>query len=692
MLPIRLFYIICEVNRMTVQGIVLLVVFVLVLIAFGFIVRRLFRLLALGRPENRFNRWGRRLWSVIVFVGAQARVLAQPAGLGHFIIFWGFIFITLGTIEHILGMIIPGFGFDTVFGHAVAGVLSFCQDVSGILVIAAIIVAVFRRFVLKPERLKIDDPKAAQEAGLILFLIFLLIVLMYAMRGTQILLEPGRLSQAAAPFSHYAAAWMRDWDVDLALANSIFAWAHHMIIFFFLIYIPFSKHIHILGAIPNVFFRNLGPSGTLSRMDFEDETAEKFGISEIEEYTWKQLLDLYACTECGRCQVACPAYLSEKPLSPFRVVHRLRAHLMREGGRLLAGGRDGSGGESGDNGGGSRENGGSPIVPETVSEDEIWACTTCGACMQECPPFIEHVQKIVDLRRYLVMTESRFPAEMQPVFRNMEVNYNPWAMGYTTRADWIGDMEVPLASEKQSFDVLYWIGCAGSFDARGQAVSRATVKLLKAAGVDFAILGTEEMCCGETARRMGNEYLAQTLIEANIETLKKYSFKRILTTCPHGLNTFQVEYPQFGYDVPVVHHSQFLLELVAAGALTAGSAGQISGAYHDSCYLSRYNDILREPRTLLGSIEDVGLSEFGRRAKRSFCCGAGGGRMWMEETLGKRINEMRVDESLALGVDHVFTACPFCLTMFEDGLKAKEREDVKVLDIAEVLLRACGDS
>ena len=484
----------------------------------------------------------------------------------------------------------------------------------------------------------------------------------------------GKIDSGYAPVSRMVSRLFEGRDIDLGLMESVFAWIHHLIIFFFLLYVPFSKHIHILGAIPNIYLRNLGPAGTLSRMDFEDETAEKFGNSELRDFTWKQLLDLYACTECGRCQAACPAFLTDKPLSPFRMIHRMRGHLTDERKRLL------------DAAGDDIE--GTPIIPEALTEDEIWACTTCGACMQECPPFIEHVQKIVDLRRYLVMTESRFPSEMQPVFKNMEVNYNPWSMGYSTRADWAEGLDIPLASEKKEFDILFWVGCSGSFDARGQNISRALSRLLKKAGVDFAILGTEEICCGETARRMGNEYLAQTLIEANIETLKKYSFNRILTFCPHGLNTFRVEYPQFGYEPSVVHHSEFLLELVREGKLRSGAVDIKKGAYHDSCYLGRYNDIIDQPRELVNKIEGVSLSEFGRHGKRSFCCGAGGGRMWMEEDIGKRINEERVDESLVLGVDEIFTACPFCLTMFEDGLKSRNVENIKVLDIAEVMLEA----
>ena len=653
---------------MTAEGIALLVIVLGVLSAFAFVLRLLVRSLKLGKPEDRFNRWGERIWSVIVFVGAQARVLAQLSGLGHFIIFYGFIFISLGTFEHIGGMISPGFSYVSIFGAKIAGMISWVQDVLGLLVLGAIIVSLFRRFVLKPLRLQIDDPKAKKEAVFILCLIFVLILLMFGIKGAGMLMDPPKVDRAYAPVSAVVAGLI-DGKADPHILERVFAWIHHLIIFFFTIFIPFSKHIHILGAIPNIFFRNLGPMGTLSRMDFEDEAAEKFGNSEVRDFTWKQLLDLYACTECGRCQAACPAYLTEKPLSPFSVIHMMRGHLDNDWQKLIVGGDAAEA---------------TPIIGATVSEDEIWACTTCGACMQECPPFIEHVQKIVDMRRYLVMTESRFPHEMQAVFRNMEVNYNPWSMGFSTRADWAEGLDVPVAAEKQEFDVLFWVGCSGSFDARGQSVAKAMVGILKKAEVDFAILGVEEMCCGETARRMGNEYLAQTLIESNIENLNKYRFNRILTTCPHGFNTFSVEYPQFGYEKPVVHHSQFLLELAEAGKL-AGSGNGSKGVYHDSCYLGRYNGIIDEPRELIKKSGAGALAEFDRRGKRSFCCGAGGGRMWMEETIGKRINEERVDEALTLGIDTIYTACPFCLTMFEDGLKAREKEEeIKVRDIAEI--------
>lgn len=659
---------------MTLQGVILLVLFVAVFAVFGLIVRLLYRILKSGKSENRFDRWGERIKAIIVYVCAQARVLAQPAGLGHFVIFWGFVVITIGTLDHMLSQIVPGFGLERIIGERAASAFLFLQDVFGVLVIGALVVAAVRRFIVKPARLAIDDASAPRQAALILALIFALIVLMYGVKGTEILGGSERLTRGNAPVSFFAARVLRGLGLNLPVANAVFSWGHNLIIFFFLLYIPFSKHIHILGAIPNVLFKNLGAPGALSRMDFENESVEKFGVSELRDFTWKQLLDLYSCTECGRCQIACPAHTTKKPLSPFRVIHRLRGQLMHDRGGIAA-----RGGEALAT---------TPIIPATVTEDEIWACTTCGACVRECPPFIEHVQKIVDLRRFLVLTESRFPAEAQPVFKNMEVNYNPWAIGYSSRADWAADLAVPLAAEKQAFDVLLWVGCAGSFDARGQKVSRAVVRLMQKAGVDFAILGTEEMCCGETARRMGNEYLAQTLIQANIATLRKYRFNRIVTACPHGYNTFLVEYPQFGYSVPVMHHSEFLLSLVSGRKLVPARPECLRGAYHDSCYLGRYNNRFDEPRKLLAR-SATHVAEFRRRGASSFCCGAGGGRMWMEETLGTRINEERARELLSLGVDNVFTACPFCLTMFEDALKNLGREDVKTLDIAEVLLAAC---
>ncbi|MGM0484883.1 MAG: 4Fe-4S dicluster domain-containing protein, partial [Candidatus Krumholzibacteriota bacterium] len=473
---------------MDVQGIIMLILLLSVLAVFFLVVRRLVKGLMLGKPEEgRLDNIGERIKSVLVFVAGQARVLSQPAGLGHFVIFWGFIFITLGTIEHILGMIITGFSYRAVFGSGVAGVISFCQDIFAFMVLIAIVVSVFRRFVLKPVRLEMDDPKVKIDATFILSLIFILIVLMYGMKGAGIIM--GQVDPGYAPVSAYAAGIIEGRISDVETSEAVFAWAHHVIIFFFLIYIPFSKHIHILGAIPNVFLRKLGHPGTLRRMDFEDETAEKFGKSAITDFTWKQLLDLYACTECGRCQAACPAYLTDKPLSPFRVIHYLRGHFMEEMKPLLS----------------EEDYQEKQIVPEVVSDDSMWACTTCGACVQECPPFIEHVQAIVDLRRYFVLTEASFPQEAQPVFRNMEVNYNPWAFGYADRANWAEGLDVPLASEKNSFDVLYWVGCAGSFDDRGKEVARAMVELMNRAGVDFAILGTEEKCCGDSARRMGNE-------------------------------------------------------------------------------------------------------------------------------------------------------------------------------------------
>ena len=538
---------------MTAQGIVFLVLFVAVLAAFsasssgfstGFSGRQSPKTgsIAGGNGSRRFSSTSaprRGSWR------------NRPA-IGHFVIFWGFIFITIGTLDHMLGQMIPGFGLERIVGRRAGSAFIFLQDVFGVLVIGALAVAAVRRFIQKPERLKIDDPARAPAGGPHSRAHLRAHPVHVRIEGDR---DPRGFGEAhedeRSRFIFRRGRMMRGWHMNVPLANDVFSWGHNLVIFFFLLFIPFSKHIHISAPSRTCFSGISARPGALSRMNFEDESAEKFGVSELGDFTWKQLMDLCACTECGRCQVACPAHATKKPLSPFRVIHRLRAQLMRDKGGIFA------------KGAGVLKP--APVIPETVSEDEIWACTTCGACMQECPTFIEHVQKIVDLRRFLVLTESRFPAEVQPVFKNMEVNYNPWAIGYSSRADWAAGLGVPLASEKRSFDVLFWVGCSGSFDQRAQKVSRSVVRLMQLAGVDFAILGTEEMCCGETARRMGNEYLAQTLIQANIETLKKYTFNTIVTACPHGLNTFLVEYPQFGLSVPAVHHSEFLLGLLSEG-------------------------------------------------------------------------------------------------------------------------------
>jgi Fe-S oxidoreductase len=462
----------------------------------------------------------------------------------------------------------------------------------------------------------------------------------------------------------------------------LFFWAHMLIVLGFLNYLPKSKHLHILSSVPNVYFSDLGPTGALRPINLADETATRFGAADIDDLTWKQLLNGYTCTECGRCSSACPAHTTGKLLNPKKVIVDVRARTLEKGPVALA--RRNGGGE------GQEELLAHQLLDNFVTEQELWACTTCMACVQECPVMIEHVDTIVEMRRGLVLNESRFPEELRATFSNLERNFTPWGFGHASRADWAEGLDIPRMSDTGSADVLFWVGCAGSYDSRYQRVSRAFATLLRMAGVNFAILGTEEKCNGDAARRMGNEYLAQTLMSDNIATLAKYRFSKIVTTCPHCLQSLGKEYRQFGGEYTVVHHSTFLRELVSAGALRPRARQGRGVTFHDPCYLGRYNDEYDAPRALLAAATGQSPFEMRRSLDRSFCCGAGGGRMWMEEKEGKRVNVERTEEALATGAGTIGTGCPFCLTMMTDGIKEKDQTgSAQVKDIAEILLDAC---
>jgi Fe-S oxidoreductase len=456
-------------------------------------------------------------------------------------------------------------------------------------------------------------------------------------------------------------------------AHEVFFWIHILGVLSFLAYIPSSKHLHIIVAIPNVFFRKLPPKIGAQLPTIDLEHAEHYGVNQVTQWSWKHLLDLYSCTECGRCQEQCPAFLTGKPLNPKMIIVDGRENLYKTV-------RDAPAEQ--------RRDGQQPqkLIGEAIKEDEIWACVTCGACQQECPVLIEHVPKIIDMRRSLVLEESRFPKEAQGALRSIETQGNPYGLPRAQRLEWANGLDVKTVEEKPDAEYLYFVGCAASYDEANRAVARAFVQLLQKAGVDFAILGGQETCNGDPARRIGNEYLYQMQAQQNIEAMNGAKVKKVIATCPHCFNTIKNEYPQFGGRYEVVHHTQLLASLIREGRLRPSQAIDGKFTYHDSCYLGRWNDIYDPPREIVEAIPGTEVVEIERHHKRGFCCGAGGGRMWMEEKIGTRINHARVEQTLRTEAPRVATACPFCLTMFRDGISAKGAESqLQVKDLAQYL-------
>ncbi len=645
-----------------------------------------YKRLQVGRPAGRKERPGERMRGVLSQVFGHGRILRDYyPGIMHFILFWGFVIMTFGTamvaLEADLGL--------PVMRGAFYLWLSLFLDVAGLAAIIAIAVFWFRRYVQRPDRLD----TVADDGYSLLLIMFILV--------TGFLLEAFRIVATADPW----AAWTPVGLVlsylfaglgveDLKIFHRITWWVHLFSAMGFFAYIPYSKLSHIFLMPINIYFRSLEPKGTLQPINFEDEEQESFGVANVEEFTWKQLLDTEACTRCGRCQDNCPAYLSKKPLSPKGMTQDIKSHYRVKAPLLLAarGGANAEGDKSRQEAAATGETAAAvmeqSLIGDVISEEAIWACTTCRSCQEQCPAMVEHIDKIIDLRRNLVLMESRFPSEMQLAFRNMENNGNPWGVGWAKRADWAQDLGVPTMAEIGQADLLFWPGCAGAFDDRNKKVAVAVVKILQSAGINFAILGTEEKCCGDSARRLGNEYLFQSLAQENIETMKGYGVTKIVTTCPHCLNTMAKDYPQFGGHFEVIHHTQLILELVRQGKIKPARFLDSAVTYHDSCYLGRYNDIYLAPRELVKAIPGVTLKEMERREERSFCCGAGGGRMWLEEHGEEKMYVMRTEQALSTGAAVVATACPFCLTMMVDGLKFKEQEGVQAMDLAELIAQS----
>ncbi|MDD8018158.1 MAG: (Fe-S)-binding protein [Bacteroidota bacterium] len=654
---------------------------ILFLSAVGFFIRnaaKIIKTLSLGKAENRFDHQPQRLYNVFTIAIMQSKLFREPlAGTLHAFIFWGFLALSIIVIETILEGLLGNFSFSFLgsFYH----IITFSQEIFCVLVVGSVFGSLWRRFITKVKRLQVDAHGSRDAAMILLWIAFIVTSTLFQ-NGTRIALGT------------YSAGWNYPVSSSIALFFDYsrstyfiqeFVWFLHIgLVLAFLNYLPYSKHLHVLTSIPNVFFSNLKPKGALEPINLQDETLTKFGVSDMEDLTWKQLLDGYTCTECGRCESVCPANLTGKPLSPRKIIVDTRHRTAEKAPVMLA-----------------KQLESNPsvathtLLDKYITEDELWSCTTCMACVNECPVMIEHVQEIVDMRRALVLNESRFPPEVKTVFDNLERSFTPWGFSHSTRADWAQGLQIPTMAEvgdAKKIDVLFWVGCAGAYDARYKKVSTAFSQLMKKAGITFAILGTEEKCNGDAARRMGNEYLAQTLMTENIETLKRYHVSNIVTTCPHCFHSLKKEYPQFGGNFNVTHHTDFLNQLVDDGRLKIPDQKKerTKITYHDSCYLARYNDVVDSPRQALKAT-GAELIEMPRSKDRGLCCGAGGGRMWMEEHIGKRINIERTEEALATNAPTIASACPFCMTMMSDGVKAKEAaEKVQVKDIAEILWEA----
>lgn len=657
------------------------IIFILVFIAtFGFFTYSVKNLIldlkVAKKKDDRFDNIPTRIGRVLKIAFGQSKLLRDPvAGALHFMIFWGFMIFLLAVLESIIQ------GFYTPFTFAFIGpvysVITFIQEIFDVLVIIVVLLSLYRRFVIKVPRLNVDK-HGKYDAAFILILIMVVCISMLGLNASLIAQNNFTIHENEyRPISAFISKiFFAGPSETTMLFYEFFWWTHIIVVFSFLNYLPYSKHLHVLSSIPNVFFANLDPvRNTLKPINLEDENAESFGAADIEQLSWKQLLDGYTCTECGRCTSVCPANTVGKSLSPREIIVEIRKRTKDKAPLLVEGKSEGEVFEK-------------TLVHDYIPDIALWECTTCMACVQECPVMIEHLDSIVDMRRDLVLTESQFPSNLNNVFKSLETNFTPWSFNSADRAEWAEGMNIKTMAEDPNGEILFWVGCAGSFDDRYKKVTKAFATIMQKAGVNFRILGTEEKCNGDTARRLGNEYLAQTLMKENIEVLNNYGVKKIVTACPHCFHSLKNEYPQFGGNFEVKHHTQFIDELISSGKLTIkNSAENHKVTYHDSCYLGRYNEVYDAPRKSLNRISGFDFVEMDRNKSRGFCCGAGGGRMFLEDEEGGRINEERTREALETNADTIASACPFCMTMITDGVKHFDKnEEVFVKDIAEIIL------
>jgi len=646
---------------------------ILILTVYGFFspLYLRYRLVKLGRPDERFDRPFKRIADAVgsfFFLGCSVKRERVFTGLVHFFFLYGSLTFDTVSLNHVLTGYKKGLN---LFGHG--GLRHFHSawaDVFGIMVLVGVLYFVIRRWVVK-----IKSYTYPSVESVYIYLLLVTVTLTYFLyEGAAIAHDP------AHAYSAFASRAVGGWISAVLPVNmtvvKITWWLHILNVFVFVVYVPRSKYLHMIAGPVNIAFQDYNPRGIIKPLNLEDENAESFGVVNFRDMTWRDLFDGFACMECGRCDDYCPANRTGKPLSPKNIILNVKKEMLKDGRAVLK----------------DRDKVLEPLMERVYALDEIWTCTSCGACMYVCPVKNEHLPKIIGLRQSLTLMESKFPTELNQFYKGMETNSNPWGFGSATRADWTEGLDLKVMSQDSDVDILYWVGCAGAFDERGKKVTHAMLKVLKEAGVNFGILGAEENCCGDHARRLGNEYLFQMTAQQNIEVLQRYRVKKMLLTCPHGYNTFKHEYPRLAkqvgigdWNIEVLHHSEFIAQLIKDGKLNMKQKKEFAVTFHDPCYLGRHNGVLDAPREVIA--ESGGkISEMKNHHYHSFCCGAGGGLMWTEEHLGTRVNHYRTDQALATKAETVCTACPFCMTMMEDGIKDKGKdEDHNVRDIAEIV-------
>ena len=609
-----------------------------------------------ARKENRADQPLKRIFRTLSVAFGQSRLLKEPkSGWMHAVIFWGFLILLVRAGEFFFIGLFPNI--ESHFSITAPLVLPYLWIKDGVvfMITLAVLYALYRRLVIRPNRLTLSI-----EGLVILNLILVIAASDILFDSAFIALNPG--IEISGPLAAFFSPLISLLGKNLTgHLHSLAYWTHISAILFFLTLLPRSKHFHILTSIPNVFLSNMNPGNGLHRIDFEDEEQENFGITEVENFSWKQMLDLHTCTQCGRCDRVCPALATGKPLSPQQLTVNLRDHLNIP--------------SPSDN----------TLLGNVIDDQVLWACTTCGACESACPVMIQYVDKVIDLRRGLILSEDRYPKEFESAFKSLETQSNPWGFPKNSRADWAKALDIPIWDKTNPSEYLYFIGCNGSFDTRGKKISESVVKTLQQAGVSFSILGNSEGCTGDPARRAGNEYLFDMLASQNADTFKQQGVLKVITHCPHCLNSLKNEYPEFGVYLEVIHHSELLETLISDGKISVGEKTDSNVVVHDSCYLGRHNGVYDAPRKVLAA-EVQNIQEVEQSRETGTCCGAGGARFLLEEKTGTRMSHHRLDELMVTNPDTIAVSCPFCVLMLEDAVKAKGLEGkVKVRDIGEIL-------